>query len=185
MVADVYITALNLLQHSHCSAATGKEGHRFCCTLCISSTGYWRAVYLTHPFNISELQVTTVPRHWAAWTRGLKDNNFDLCLRDSQTWATVVKPYSDIYFIVMAVQCGRPVLQRIKHPIYVELTQCQPISISFIEETISITIFLMPSNCVSKATWTSKSSNRTSKRANKTLILWLTNKYNVYNAAAA
>ena len=124
MVADVYITALNLLQHSHCSAATGKEGHRFCCTLCISSTGYWRAVYLTHPFNISELQVqvTTVPRHWAAWTRGLKDNNFDLCFRDSQTWATVVKPYSDIYFIVMAVQCGRPVLQPIKHPLYVELT---------------------------------------------------------------
>ena len=50
-----------------------------------------------------------------------------------------------------------------KTPFICGANQCQPISIFFIKETISTTIYLMPSNCVSKAIRTSKSSNRTSK----------------------
>ena len=109
-IYTLYITALNLLHH-HCTAAAGKSIAEQC---------------LSHP----SLQYLPAPGHCGsqtASTRGLKDNSFDLrfiCRAKNEPnyrQVNVVKSYSDIYFIVMAVQ-GRlpPVLQRIKHPFHGE-----------------------------------------------------------------
>ena len=57
-----------------------------------------------------------------------------------QTRPNVVKPYSDIYFIVMAVQRGEACIATNKTAFVCD----RPVSISFIKEAISIPIIVHP-----------------------------------------